>query len=625
MGEEGLYRDDPPRAPASPGSPARRGGHWALLGLLLAAAACGAPTPAVENSPGAARSAGAASDAPPTPATPARRLPNHDPANEPGVAVGIHGAVSSAEGHASRIGLDVLKRGGNAVDAAVAVGLALAVTHPTAGNLGGGGFMILRTAKGERVAIDYRETAPLAAHADMYLKSDGEVGNDSVLGPRAAGIPGTVAGLGLAHARHGSLPWSELVAPALALARDGHTIDARHAESMARAVKRMRDAGFEATAKLFEVEGKALAEGALWKQPELAQTLGEIASGGAEAFYQGPLAERIVKGVEQLGGIFSLEDLARYRAVIREPIVFDYRGYTIISMPPPSAGGVVLRQILAASELLKIESHPWRSAAAHHLYVEASRRAYADRNYLLGDPDFADVPTAALTDLDYIKKRMANIDATRATPSSEIDGGNPLAGESHETTHYSVVDEAGNAVSNTYTLNTGFGAKVAIPGTGILLNNEMDDFAAKPGSPNTYGLIQGKQNRIEPGKRMLSSMTPTIIEHGGELRAVLGTPGGPTISTTVVQIARALIDYGKPLHEAVAAARIHHQWMPDRVLVEPGAEAELRSGLEALGHQVAESRWGSIGHANCIEVDPDTRGFRAVADVARKGGEALAY
>jgi gamma-glutamyltranspeptidase/glutathione hydrolase len=427
----------------------------------------------------------------------------------------------------------------------------------------------------------------------------------------------------LAHRRFGSLRWAELVRPAVALARDGHAIDAVHAADLERAVEAMRKAGFEETARLYlGAEGKPLRAGDVWRQPELARTLELIAEQGPRAFYEGALAQALAAGVQKLGGIWSAEDLARYRALERKPLEFEYRGHVIISMPPPSSGGIVLRQILAASELLHMEQKPWRSAEGFHLYVEAARRAFADRNELLGDPDFVRVPTEQLTSLPYIRERMKDIDPERATPSAQIKGGAALL-ESMQTTHYSVVDAAGNAVANTYTLNTGFGAKLAVPGTGVLLNDEMDDFAAKPGAANVYGLVQSQPNAIAPGKRMLSSMTPTIVVKEGQLRAVIGTPGGPTIINTVAQLVRALIDYGQPLDAAVRAARLHHQWQPDMVTVEANFEAEIEAGLKQRGHNVV--RREHFGHANCIEVDPATRGFRAVADVTRDGGEAVAY
>ena len=564
---------------------------------------------------------------PPLPALPAsaepqRALPEFH--GEPGVAVGVHGAVASAEGYASRAGLAVLQQGGNAIDAAVTIAFTLAVTHPTAGNLGGGGFMVLRMADGRSAAIDYRETAPGKASRDMYLDATGKLNGESLLGAKAAGIPGTVAGLALAHARFGTRKWAELLAPAIALARDGHVIEASHAESMAEAVEKMRAAGFNDSVRLYtDAEGKPLAAGALWKQPELAQTLQIIADQGPKAFYEGPLAETMAKGVQSLGGLWTVEDLHAYQAKEREPLIFDYRGHQIVSMPPPSSGGVVMRQILGASELLDFRAQPFRSVAGMHLYVEAARRAFADRGDLMGDPDFVKMETARLINMDYVKRRMSDIDREHPTPSDKIAGGT-LPDESPQTTHFSVVDGAGDAVANTYTLNTGFGAKVVIPGTGILLNNEMDDFAAKPGAPNAYGLVQSEQNAIAPGKRMLSSMTPTIVVKDGALRAVIGSPGGPTIINTVTQIVRALVDYGMPLDQAVKAPRLHHQWKPDAIMLEEAFEPELEAGLKALGHNVMH-RMSTFGHADCIEVDPASKGFRAVADVTRGGGEADAY
>jgi gamma-glutamyltranspeptidase/glutathione hydrolase len=543
---------------------------------------------------------------------------------EPGIAVGVHGAVASAEPQASAIALEVLKSGGNAVDAAVALAFALAVTHPSAGNIGGGGFMLLRTATGESFAIDYRETAPLAASRDMYLDAKGQMTDGGVIGARAAGVPGTVAGLELAHLRFGSQPWQELLAPAIKLAREGHVVDASHAKSLARAVAQMRAAGFESSAKVYcDEKGTPISEGQLWKQPELAQTLTQIAA-SARNFYEGPLAATIVQQMQAVGGLWTARDLAEYKAVLRTPLQFDYRGNTIITMPPPSAGGIVMRQVLYASEHLDFAKYPMRSAEAFHLYIEAVRRAYADRNTWIADPDFTKVPVAGLIDPDYIASRMRDIDPSHATPSSRVGAGRPRA-ESTETTHFSVVDEHGNAVSNTYTLNGGFGSRLVLPGTGILLNNEMDDFASDPGKPNAYGLVQGELNKIEPKKRMLSSMSPTIIVKDKKLRAVLGTPGGPTITTTVIQLVRDLLDYNVTLDVAVREGRVHHQWLPDQVFVEPRVEVGLVEGLRAMGHTVVVSPMGHIGHADCIEVDPATHGLRAVADVTRGGGGAAAY
>jgi len=585
--------------------------------------ACGAPPAAAPSARAPSSRAQSASSTPAlSPVSPERRLPRG--AEQPGVAVGTHAAVASAEPQATAAALAVLKRGGHAVDAAVTLGFALAVTHPSAGNLGGGGFMLLRTAQGQTLAIDYRETAPAAASRDMYLDARGSMTNGSVLGARAAGVPGTVAGLLLAHERFGTLPWAELLAPAIALARDGHVLDAAHAKTLAHAVELMRKAGFDSSARVYtDAAGQPIAVGQLWRQPELAATLQEIAD-DPHSFYTGALAERITQQQQRVGGLWTRADLANYRAIIRSPLVFPYRGHEIITMPPPSAGGIVMRQILFASEQLDFARAPYRSALAFHLYVEATRRAYADRNTWLGDPDFVDIPVAGLLDPSYIAARMRDIDPDAATPSSQIAAGHPEL-TSPETTHFSVVDQAGNAVSNTYTLNGGFGAKLVIPGTGILLNNEMDDFAAQPGKPNAYGLVQGERNQIAPGKRMLSSMTPTLVLKDGQLRAVLGTPGGPTITTTVVQLVRALVDYSVPLDVAVRAPRVHHQWLPDVVSVENDVEADIVEGLRARGHKVVPSFLGHIGHADCIEVDPETHGYRAVADVTRESGGASAY
>jgi gamma-glutamyltranspeptidase/glutathione hydrolase len=379
----------------------------------------------------------------------------------------------------------------------------------------------------------------------------------------------------------------------------------------------------EALRILTRPDGTPLRAGDRFVQPELAKTLGLVADGGAKAFYEGPLADTLVREVQKGGGIWSREDLAQYHAVVREPIVFSYRGHEIIAMPPPSAGGIVLRQLLGAAEDLSIEKRPWRSADEVHLFAEAMRRTYADRNELLGDPDFVKIPMKELLDPAYVKRRVSDVDPDHATPSSHIKAGIEGPPESTQTTHYSVVDEAGDAVSNTYTLNTGYGSKFVVPGTGVLLNNEMDDFATKPGSANVFGLVQGEKNKIEPRKRMLSSMTPTIVVKDGELRAVLGSPGGPTISTTVAQIVRGLVDYGRPLDEVIPAFRAHHQWLPDQITTEPGMPKSVEEGLVAKGHVV--KRVPRIGHANCIEIDPATHGFRAVADTTRGGGKAATY
>lgn len=592
--------------------------RFVLTTIVLTLVACKEPAPDKPLSPAIATVTAAATA---TATARARSLPagTHDP---PRVALGTEGAVASQEAHATDVGIAILKRGGNAVDAAIGVAFALAATHPSAGNIGGGGFMVVRMADGTSTAIDYREVAPKAASRDMYIGANGEVTRDSLVGAKAAGIPGTVAGLALAHERFGKLAWKDLVAPAVKLA-EGHVIDAHHAEDLTKATARMRAEGLTSSAALFEkAGGGAWTSGDTFSQPALAVTLRAIADGGARAFYEGPVAKKMVDEIRRGGGIWSLDDLVSYRAVARAPITFTYRGHEIVSMPPPSGGGVVLRQMLGAAALHELADQPSSSLFATHVYVESARRAYADRNLLLADPDHAEVPLSELLDEAYVNKRMASIDVTRATPSSRVRAGVGAA-ESEETTHFSIVDRHGNAVSNTYTLNTGFGAKLILGSVGVLLNNEMDDFSAKPGSANVYGLVQSEPNAIAPGKRMLSSMTPTIVSKDGAVRLVVGSPGGPTITTTVVQIIRRVIDDGMTLDAAVAAPRIHHQWLPDRVFLEEGVPKALRDGLTGMGHTV-ELR-PPIGHANCVEVDAKSRGFRAVADFARDGGKAAAF
>jgi len=581
----------------------------AVVGFLVFIFGC---HPAVEPKPTAPAVRSPAPESAP-------QLPQGDP---PRLAIGRRGAVTSAEAQASEAGLAILRKGGNAIDAAVAVGFALAVTHPSAGNLGGGGFMVVRMADGTVAALDYRERAPGKASRDMYLNPQGELTNDRLVGPKAAGIPGTVAGMAMAHARFGRLPWAQVLEPAVRLASEGSVLDEWHALDLERGAERMLEAQFEASALHYlKADRSNYRTGELWKQPELAETIRAIAS-DPRAFYEGPIARALVDGVAKAGGIWQLDDLAQYVAVDREPIVFPYRDHEIITMPPPSAGGVVLRQLLAAAEMLELDRKPWRSVDEIHLYVETARRTYADRNLTLADPDFVPLPMTTLLDVAYVARRMTTIDPQRATPSSEIQAGvPPVTEESHETTHYSVVDAEGNAVANTYTLNLGFGSGFVV--AGVLLNNEMDDFAAKPGFANAFGLVQGEQNRIEPGKRMLSSMTPTIVVRDQRLRAVVGTPGGPTITTTVAQIIRAIIDYGLPLEDAVESVRVHHQWLPDVIWTEERIPADIEAELVARGHTIRKRP--AIGHANCIEVDLANGTYRAVADVDRDGGMAVAY
>jgi gamma-glutamyltranspeptidase/glutathione hydrolase len=426
------------------------------------------------------------------------------------------------------------------------------------------------------------------------------------------------------------------VAPAIQLARDGFRLDSFHADDLARAGQRIQKylaelepnrkalhAAVEATLHTFQKpDGAPYLTGDTWRQPELAVTLQAIADQGPNAFYQGALAERMAKGVREMGGIWTARDLATYSAVEREPVRFTYHGSEIISMPPPSSGGVMLRQILAAADALKLETLEWDSVERIQLYVEALRRCFADRNGLIGDPAFVKVPLERMLDTTYIAQRMANVDPKHATPSSQVGAGIPLQEKPH-TTHFSVVDKNRLAVANTFTLNGEFGAGVQIPGTGVTLNNEKDDFTAKVGAPNMFGLVQGQQNAIAPGKRMLSSMSPSIVVKDGELRAVVGSPGGPTIITTVAQILLQIIDHGRSLEQAVGAVRIHHQWLPDQIFHETALPQATVAALEALGHKL-KSR-DHIGDANCIEVDPKTKKLIAVADVKRDGGKATAY
>lgn len=589
------------------------------LGLSFLATGCKttAPEPATPVEPAAAQTA---------PASPIQRSMPAGEADGVRVALGTQGAVTCAEASASEVGIAIMKKGGNAIDAAVAVGFALAVTHPSAGNIGGGGFMVVRMADGDTAAFDYREQAPAAATRDMFLGPDGKPTKERLVGPKAAGIPGSVAGLALAHKTYGQLPWLDVVMPAVELARNGNALDSFHVQDIERGVGRIRDAGYETTATFYtKPDGSLYAVGDTWKQPVLAKTLEAIAKEGPEAFYKGPIAETMAAENAAAGGLWTAQDLASYEAKRREPIVFDYRDHEIITMPPPSAGGVGLYQMLAAAEALDLASKPWRSVEEVHLHVEIARRTYVDRNMLLADPDYVSLPLDQLMTEAYVEGRLADIDPTRATPSSEVHPGiPPIKEESHQTTHFSVVDAAGNAVSNTTTLNLGFGARFVLPSSGVLLNNEMDDFSTQPGAANVFGLVQGEPNKIEPGKRMLSSMTPTIVAKDGALRAIVGSPGGPTITTTVLQVIRAVVDYGLPIDEAVAAPRVHHQWQPDKIWAESGIGPELQSGLEALGHEV-DARRSSMGHANCIEVDPASGGFRAVADTVRDGGKAAAF
>ena len=516
-----------------------------------------------------------------------------------GEARGKGGAVASRSPLATEVGVDVLRRGGNAVDAAVAVGFALAVTHPSAGNLGGGGFMVIRLANGDIVANDHREKAPARAHRDMFLDAEGDVVPGlSTASHLAAGVPGTVDGLLSVLARHGTLSPREIIEPALRLAKDGFALPADIAAQFAG--YRESFAPYPASrAKFARPDGSAYAAGDLFRQPDLAQTLERIGEHGRDGFYTGRTADLLVAEMARGGGLISHTDLQDYRSVWREPVRGTYRGFDVVSMPPPSSGGVLVVQILNMLEPYDVGSMGHGSAAVAHLMVEAERRAYADRAEHLGDMDFYDVPLAMLVDKDYARDRFADFDPVAASKSSDVGAGD-WPEESPETTHVSVMDAAGNAVAYTTTLNLGYGAKIVVPGAGFLLNNEMDDFSSKPNTPNSFGLIGGEANAIEPGKRMLSSMSPTIVIQDGEPVLVTGSPGGSTIITTVLQVVVNVVDHGMNVGQAVAAPRFHHQWLPNRIRYEPGAlPPRTLATLRSMGHSGLEQT-RRIGDANSV-------------------------
>lgn len=495
--------------------------------------------------------------------------------------------VVSAHRLASEVGVDVLKRGGNAVDAAVAVGYALAVTFPAAGNLGGGGFMLIRLADGRHTFIDFREVAPGAATADMFLDANGNVIPEMSLRTyRAAGVPGTVAGLEYARETFGTQARRTLMAPAINLARRGFVLDQGDADLLAEAADDF--AKDPPSAQIFLNRGRPFRAGERLIQTDLARSLQLISDGGAKAFYEGPIAARIVAASRANDGIFTLADFAAYRARELQPVECEYRGYRIISAPPPSSGGVVICLTLNILEAYPIGDLGFHSARSAHYIYEAWRRAYRDRNLNLGDPSFVNADVARFVDKTYAASLRDGISADRATPSLSL-GGVTAKPEGRNTTHYSIVDAEGNAVAVTYTLNDSFGSRLTPPGVGFLLNNEMDDFAAKPGASNLYGLVEGAQNAIEPGKRPLSSMAPTIVTRDGKLTMVLGTPGGSRIPTAVSQVLMNVIDHGMTVQEAVNAPRLHHQWLPDEAMYERFAlSADTRAALEARGHTLKE-------------------------------------
>ena len=536
--------------------------------------------------------------------------------------VAQNGMVATQESIASEVGLKILQQGGNAVDAAVAVGFALAVTLPRAGNLGGGGFMLIYDAEsGETVALDYREMAPAGASRDMYLDAEGNADpTESRFSHRAVGVPGTVAGLLAVLDRYGSLPRAAVMGPAITLAEEGFVVSQELAGSLKASEGRL-SLFPEAARVFFKGEGVYYEAGDVLRQPDLAESLRQVALAGAPAFYQGPIAEKIAAEMERHGGLITREDMAAYRPVFREPVRGSYRGFEIASMPPPSSGGAHLIQILNLLEDYPLEGMGHNSALSIHVMAEAMRLAYADRSLHLGDSDFEPVPLAGLVSKDYADSLRPAIDAFRARPSSEVVPGDPTPYESNETTHFSIMDAEGNAVSNTYTINFSYGSGIMAEGTGILLNNEMDDFSAKPGVPNAYGLIGGEANAIEPGKRPLSSMTPTIVFKEGEPFLVTGSPGGSRIITTTLQVILNVIDHGMNIAEATAALRVHHQWLPDELRVEEGLSPDTLALLKARGHEVVVK--SSMGSTQSILKTEE--GLTGASDPRRPGAQTIGY
>jgi gamma-glutamyltranspeptidase / glutathione hydrolase len=531
-----------------------------------------------------------------------------------------HGMVVAMEAIAADAGVDVLKKGGNAVDAAVAVGFALAVTHPFAGNLGGGGYMLIRMADGKTTFIDFRERAPEKATRNMYLDANGEMTKASTEGWRSSGVPGTVRGFEIAVTKYGRKTWAENMAPAVELAAKGFPVS----YSLAEGLKGSRSlAASPESKRIFQRDGRFYEVGEPLIQPELAQTLERIAKNGANEFYEGDTAKRFAGEMTKHGGIISLADLKNYKALERTPLSGRYKNYTIITSPPSSSGGIALLEMLGILDGTGYEKAGSGSAAAIHYEAEAMRRAYADRNEYVGDPDFIKVPIAGLLDPAYLAKLRASIDPERATPSDAVKPGKPAGSESVETTHYSVVDGEGNAVAVTYTLNGGYGNGITVPGLGFLLNNEMDDFASKPGSPNMFGLVQGEANAIAPGKRPLSSMTPTIVLKDGRLFMTAGAPGGSRISTAVAQVILNVLDFGMNVQDAVDAPRVHHQWQPDRLSLEHGVSPDTVALLKARGYAVDYAP--GVVLAQVAAIVSDGGWLQGASDGRSAAGKAAGY
>jgi gamma-glutamyltranspeptidase/glutathione hydrolase len=531
-----------------------------------------------------------------------------------------HGMVVAMESIAADVGVAVLQQGGNAIDAAVAVGFALAVTHPFAGNIGGGGYMLIRLADGRSTFIDFRERAPEKASHDMYLDAQGAPTRDSIEGWRSSGVPGTVRGFEVAVSKYGKRTWAQNVAPAVELASKGFTVSYALAEGLkgSRAL-----AASPESKRIFQRGGHFYEMGETLRQPELAQTLERIEKNGPHEFYDGETAKRFAAEMASHGGIVTLDDLRHYKAIERTPLTGEYKGYTIVTAPPSSSGGIALLEMLGILDGTGYEKGGAGSASSIHYLAEAMRRAYADRNEYVGDPDFVRIPIAGMLDRGYLSRLRGSIDAERATPSSQVRPGQPSGTERMETTHYSVVDADGNAVAVTYTLNGGYGNGITVPGLGFLLNNEMDDFAAKPGTPNMFGLVQGEANAIQPGKRPLSSMTPTIVVRDGKLFMTVGAPGGSRISTAVLQVILNVIDFGMNVQDAVDAPRVHHQWLPDRLSLERGISPDTVALLKGRGYDVDYAP--GVVLAQVAAILSDGGWLQGASDGRSAAGKAVGY
>ncbi|MGO1343712.1 gamma-glutamyltransferase, partial [Chromohalobacter japonicus] len=515
---------------------------------------------------------------------------------------GQHGMAATSHYLASKIARDVMQDGGNAVDAAVTAGFALAVTQPRSGNIGGGGFMLISDEEsGDVIAIDYREKAPAAAYETMFQNEQGEAVSElSRYTHNASGVPGTVAGLALALEKYGTLSLADALAPAIRLAEEGFEIPPRFAEGLEQSQDRLKQ--WDSTREVFyKPDGSLYRAGERFRQPDLAATLKRIAEHGPREFYEGKTAELIAAEMEKHDGLMTAEDLAAYQPTLRDPVHGSYRGYDVYAMSPPSSGGAHIVQMLNILEGYDIGEMGFNSARTIHVMSEAMKRAYADRAEYLGDTDFVDVPLEGITSKDYADELREQIDLGRATPSDAIAAGDPLPYESNETTHFSIADDNGLAVSNTYTINFSYGSGIVVDGAGFLLNNEMDDFSAKPGTPNAYGLIGGEANKIEPEKRMLSSMTPTIVKKDGKNFLITGSPGGSRIITTTLQVVMNVIDHDMNVQSAVSVPRIHHQWLPDEIRIEEGISPDTIGLLESMGHTISQQ--DAMGAAQSVLIE----------------------